>query len=282
MDADHETHWDEAYLEIAPSKRFWTHANEPSNLGICANADATATAVGSCGDKISVGLWVRDNTLEEVRCDPEGCLFTRACASAMSVLAKGRSIEDALELQPEDVVNELEGIPDDHLHCARLAVNTLGEAIADYYRRESLSEPLQSRISSDTEQMSQENDMQTIVLVSPNVERWSAFAAALKTQGQLSIVDVRSGSQALAAARETVPLAMVVDEDLDGTSGIDLVKQLLQVNAMIHLALASGQPSDRFHEETEGLGLLMQLSPLPTSAEAGKLVDRLGQLTGSL
>jgi nitrogen fixation NifU-like protein len=52
----------------------------------------------------------------------------------MSVLASGRSVNDALKLQPEDVVEELEGLPDDHLHCARLAVNTLGEAIAEYYR----------------------------------------------------------------------------------------------------------------------------------------------------
>jgi NifU-like protein involved in Fe-S cluster formation len=51
----------------------------------------------------------------------------------MSLLAKGRTIDDALQLQPEDVVKELEGLPDDHMHCARLAINTLGEAIADYY-----------------------------------------------------------------------------------------------------------------------------------------------------
>jgi len=31
-------------------------------------------------------------------------------------------------------VAALGGLPEDHMHCARLAVNTLGEAIADYYR----------------------------------------------------------------------------------------------------------------------------------------------------
>lgn len=52
----------------------------------------------------------------------------------MSMLATGRSLEEALQLQPEDVVNELEGLPEDHWHCARLAVNTLGNAIAEYFR----------------------------------------------------------------------------------------------------------------------------------------------------
>jgi nitrogen fixation protein NifU and related proteins len=58
-----------------------------------------------------------------------------ACASAMSTLATGCSIEQALKLQPEDVANELGGLPADHLHCARLAINTLGEAIAEHYRK---------------------------------------------------------------------------------------------------------------------------------------------------
>ena len=52
----------------------------------------------------------------------------------MSELAKGRDLDQALELGPEEVVAALGGLPKDHMHCARLAVNTLGEAIADYYR----------------------------------------------------------------------------------------------------------------------------------------------------
>lgn len=59
--------------------------------------------------------------------------YTLVCASAMSELAKGRNLDQALELEPQDVVAALGGLPQDHLHCARLAVNTLGEAIADYY-----------------------------------------------------------------------------------------------------------------------------------------------------
>ena len=91
--------------------------------------------MGSCGDTIRVDLRIADNVLAEVKCAPQGCVYTQACASAMSVLATGCTIEDALKLQPEDIVNELEGLPEDHLHCARLAINTLGNAIAEYYLR---------------------------------------------------------------------------------------------------------------------------------------------------
>jgi nitrogen fixation NifU-like protein len=135
-DRHHHDHAADGIEDVSPSKRFWRHVKAPCNIGSCTDVDALATAVGSCGDKISVGLRIKGETLTEVKCQPDGCVFTVVCASAMSVLATGRTLDDALLLQPEDVVRELEWLPDDHLHCARLAINTLGEAIADYYRRE--------------------------------------------------------------------------------------------------------------------------------------------------
>jgi nitrogen fixation NifU-like protein len=137
MAMDHKHAGQEAGVAsaIPPGNRFRLHARAPRNLGCCASPSASATAVGSCGDKLRVDLRIEADTLEEVRCTPEGCIYTQACASAMSVLATGRSVEQALTLQPQDVADELEGLPEDHMHCARLAVNTLGEAIAEYYRR---------------------------------------------------------------------------------------------------------------------------------------------------
>ncbi len=119
---------------ISTSARFWRHARKPRNLGVGSSASASATAVGSCGDQLRVDLEIENNVIVGVRYQPQGCLYTLACASAMSELAENCTIEKALQIQPEDVARELEELPDDHLHCARLAVNTLGEAIADYYR----------------------------------------------------------------------------------------------------------------------------------------------------
>jgi CheY-like chemotaxis protein len=122
--------------------------------------------------------------------------------------------------------------------------------------------------------------MHTVVLVSPRVDEWKDLVRVLKDDGRFSTVSVRNGADALEAAAAQAPLAMVIDEGLDDISGIELTTRLLHVNAMINVALASGRPQETFHEETEGLGLLMQLSPLPTTAEAGELVNALLQLTG--
>jgi nitrogen fixation NifU-like protein len=115
--------------------RFIRHVNVPSNLGTVEPPSGRAVGVGQCGDSVEVTLKVIDERIADIRYQPRGCAFTIACASAMSELARGRTLDQALEISPQDVEAELGGLPEDHLHCARLAVNTLGEAIADCYRR---------------------------------------------------------------------------------------------------------------------------------------------------
>jgi nitrogen fixation NifU-like protein len=115
--------------------RFLRHIQSPHNIGTLEEADGQAIGVGSCGDSLQVFLRIAGDTITGIRCRYEGCQYTLACASAMSKLAQGRTLTQALELEPGDVASELGGLPADHLHCARLAVNTLGEAIDDYYQK---------------------------------------------------------------------------------------------------------------------------------------------------
>lgn len=98
-------------------------------------SNGQAVGVGDCGDSIEVSLRVEEGVIVAVGVMPRGCVYTRLCAVALSELARGRTPDQALELEPEDVVNALGTLPQDHTHCARLALNTLGEAIADYYAK---------------------------------------------------------------------------------------------------------------------------------------------------
>lgn len=118
----------------AGEARFERHARFPKHMGMIENVQGRAVGVGSCGDTVEIALRLEDDTVVGIGHLPHGCAYTVACASAVCVLAEGRTIDQALALSPEDVVSELGGLPEDHLHCARLAVNTLGEAIADAYK----------------------------------------------------------------------------------------------------------------------------------------------------
>lgn len=115
--------------------RFWNHARFPQHTQALASIDGEAVAVGSCGDAIRIRLAIENDRIVGIQQIPDGCVYTVACASAVTTLVQGMSLEDAQDVQPEQVSNELGGLPEDHLHCARLAVNTVGEAIADHYGR---------------------------------------------------------------------------------------------------------------------------------------------------
>ena len=117
--------------------------------------------------------------------------------------------------------------------------------------------------------------MKPIVIVSPQVERWKDFTAELGHRCNADVIEVRSDAEAVDAAREKKPVIMIIDQDLGDMPGIELVPRLLQINAMIHMALISDQPEEIFHDQTEGLGILMKLSPLPDRQEAVQLCERL-------
>ena len=70
-----------------------------------------------------------------MRFDIRGCRNTHASANAVAVLAEGEKIEDAWEITPETVIGFLETLPDDHFHCAELAVGAFYLALADCRNR---------------------------------------------------------------------------------------------------------------------------------------------------
>lgn len=115
------------------SERLLKYMTASHNAGELTNPSGTATMTGQCGDSIGVHVAMEGQVLKQIRVQPDGCLYTRLCAEAMSVLAQGRPTDDILKLEPQDIADELGGLPEDHIHCARLALNALGEAIADAY-----------------------------------------------------------------------------------------------------------------------------------------------------
>ena len=116
--------------------RFWRYVHVYHHQRWGGQSNASFTGVRSCGDKLRLELCIENQTIDQVRYQPKGCAYTAAFGGAVSELTRGRSLEKALRIQPEDVASELGGLPDDHMHCVRLAVNTPGEAIAEYYRRQ--------------------------------------------------------------------------------------------------------------------------------------------------
>lgn len=118
------------------SGRFLLHMTDPQNMGELADPDGAAELTGECGDSVGMQIAVEDDVIKAVRIQPNGCTHTLVCSSAVSQMATGLTLDKALEITPEDIIKYLGSLPEDHHHCARLAVNTLGEAVADYHYRQ--------------------------------------------------------------------------------------------------------------------------------------------------
>jgi len=96
--------------------------------------DPTAAAVvrGPCGDEMEFYLAIRDSVIEDVRCYTDGCVHTRTCGLAVARRARGKTVLDALGINPKQIIDSGECAVEGGRHCAILAVTTLYRAIANY------------------------------------------------------------------------------------------------------------------------------------------------------
>jgi len=114
------------------------HARDPRNVGRIPDADGFGSFTGPCGDNMEIWISVKDNRIQEATFWTDGCSTTIAAGSMITEMARGRSVTEALRITQQDVLQALGGLPEESMHCALLASNTLKEAIKDYlaYRRE--------------------------------------------------------------------------------------------------------------------------------------------------
>ena len=117
------------------SERVVEEAINPRNVGRIESPDGEGTITGSCGDTVTISLKVDHDRIVDIRFLTDGCGPTIASASVLTQLVKGKTIEEASRIEDQDIMQVLEELPEDHLHCPVLAVNTLKEAIEDYRRR---------------------------------------------------------------------------------------------------------------------------------------------------
>jgi nitrogen fixation NifU-like protein len=104
----------------------------PQNVGKIKDSNSHVSVTGVCGDTVEMFLLIRDGTISDISFQTDGCGFTVACASYVTRTAKGKTIEEALQISPEDVDAYFEGLPAEHKHCAKLSVMTLRAAIENH------------------------------------------------------------------------------------------------------------------------------------------------------
>ena len=109
------------------------HFMHPRNVGEIENPDAMAV-VGdpSCGDYVRVYINVKDGKISDFKFLTQGCPGAISTSSIATELAIGKTLEEALNLTDNEVIEAAGGIPARKAHCSLLAIRGLHEAISNY------------------------------------------------------------------------------------------------------------------------------------------------------
>lgn len=108
--------------------------SNPQNVGEIENANGVGTVGNaSCGDIMKIFMNINDEgIIEDVSFQTFGCAAAIATSSVATTMIKGKSIDEALKITNNQVVEELGGLPAQKLHCSVLAEEAIKEAINDY------------------------------------------------------------------------------------------------------------------------------------------------------
>ena len=85
-----------------------------------------------CGDEMTMYLKIEHGNIVDVRWKTYGCASAIASTSALSELVKGKSLDQALKVTPEEIANYLDGLPERKFHCSVLGSEALAAAIEEY------------------------------------------------------------------------------------------------------------------------------------------------------
>ncbi len=122
------------------SEKVMDHFQNPRNVGKMENADGVGEVGNAkCGDIMRMYIKVEDDRIADVSFITFGCGSAIATSSMATEMIKGQTLEDALTLSNKAVVEALDGLPANKIHCSVLAEQAVKAAIKDYYDKNGIA-----------------------------------------------------------------------------------------------------------------------------------------------
>ena len=135
------------------TQKVMEHFKEPHNYGKIENPSGVGK-VGNivCGDVMRLYIKVEEGVdgkerIVDIKYETYGCVAAIATSSVMTDMVMGRTIEEAMKIGKNEIVEALGGLPPIKVHCSLMASDALGEAIYDYLKKkgEDVPEKLEKR-----------------------------------------------------------------------------------------------------------------------------------------
>lgn len=122
--------------------------------------------------------------------------------------------------------------------------------------------------------------MLQILLLSTRTNHLRSFAESLSSDPEVCLEQVASATEALSIVRTKCPHLVVVDFGPQVYDSLELVRQMIGINAMVNTAVVSPLPEPEFHEKSEGLGILGRLPVDPGADDSKALTQKLRNVLG--
>lgn len=116
------------------SEKVMDHFSNPRNMGEIENASGVGTVGNAkCGDIMRIFLDIDDEgIIRDVKFKTFGCGAAVATSSMATELVKGKTIQEAMKVTNQAVMEALDGLPPVKVHCSLLAEEAIHAALWDY------------------------------------------------------------------------------------------------------------------------------------------------------
>ena len=130
------------------SEKVMDHFTNPRNVGEIENASGVGTVGNAkCGDIMRIYFDIDENqVIKDVKFKTFGCGAAIATSSMATELVIGKTVQEAMEVTNQAVMEALDGLPPVKVHCSLLAEEAIHAALWDYSQKnhvliEGLEEP---------------------------------------------------------------------------------------------------------------------------------------------
>ena len=120
--------YNEKVMEAFKNPQNVGEIEDYSGLGKVGNA--------SCGDIMQITLKIENDVIVDAKFKTFGCAAAIATSSTATQMVIGMTVDEALKLTNKAVVEKLEGLPPQKIHCSVLAEEAIKAAIEDNRRRQ--------------------------------------------------------------------------------------------------------------------------------------------------
>lgn len=114
------------------SKTVINEYRNPTHFGVLKHPDSIGQIKGSCGDTMKFTLKIVKDVIEDASFWTDGCGATVAAGNMLTKMIMRKTLKEANNVTSEQLLGALDGLPNEHRHCAHLAIKTMHKSIENY------------------------------------------------------------------------------------------------------------------------------------------------------